>query len=139
VVITATDLERQVIPNLVVLPAAAAVLALRTVSHPSPEWALGAVGAAGFFFLAALAYPRGMGVGDIKLALLVGALLGRTTPVGVMLGLLLALLPSAVLFARHGLQARKMPIPFGAFLAAGAVVALFAGDHILNAYLGVLQ
>jgi leader peptidase (prepilin peptidase) / N-methyltransferase len=138
VVATATDLERRIVPNWVVLPAAAAVLALQTVAHPSPVWAVGAVGAAGFFFLAALAYPGGMGMGDVKLALLIGAMLGRTTPVGIMLGLLLGLIPSVVLIARHGSGARKLAIPFAPFLAAGAVVALFAGDHILNAYLGIL-
>jgi leader peptidase (prepilin peptidase)/N-methyltransferase len=139
VVITATDLERRIVPNRVVLPAAAAVLALQTASHPSPEWALGALGAAGFLFLAVLAYPGGMGMGDVKLALLIGALLGLTTPVGLMLGLLFAFVPSAVLLARHGVRARKMRIPFGPFLAAGAVVALFAGESILHAYLGVLK
>jgi leader peptidase (prepilin peptidase) / N-methyltransferase len=137
VVATATDLERRIVPNWVVLPAAVAVLALQTVSHPSPVWAIGAVGAAAFFFLAALAYPGGMGMGDVKLALLIGALLGRTTPVGIMLGMLFALVPSVVLIARHGSGARKLAIPFAPFLAAGAVVALFAGDHILNAYLGL--
>jgi prepilin signal peptidase PulO-like enzyme (type II secretory pathway) len=135
VVVTATDLERRIVPNRVVLPAAAAVLALQTVSHPSPEWALGAAGAAGFLFLALLAYPGGMGWGDVKLALLIGALLGRTTPVGIMLALFLAILPSLVLFARHGTAARKLAIPFAPFLAAGAVIALFAGEPILNAYL----
>jgi leader peptidase (prepilin peptidase) / N-methyltransferase len=134
VVVTATDLERRIVPNSVVLPAAAAVLALQTASHPSPVWAIGAVGAAGFFLLAALAYPGGMGMGDVKLALLIGALLGRTTVVGLMLGLLFALVPSVVLLGRHGMQARKMKIPFGPFLAAGAVVALFAGHQILHAY-----
>jgi leader peptidase (prepilin peptidase)/N-methyltransferase len=139
VVVTATDLERRIVPNRVVLPAAAAVLALQTASHPSPEWTLGAVGAAGFLFLAALAYPGGMGMGDVKLALLIGALLGRTTPVAILLGLLLALVPSAVLLARHGVSARRLAIPLAPFLAAGAVVALFAGGHILHAYLGVLN
>lgn len=135
VVATATDLERRIVPNRVVLPASVAVLALNTIAHPSPEWALGAVGAAGFLLLAALAYPGGMGMGDVKLALLIGALLGRTTPVGLMLGLLLALVPSAVLLARHGARARRLAIPFAPFLAAGAIVALFAGDYILHAYL----
>jgi leader peptidase (prepilin peptidase) / N-methyltransferase len=138
VVATATDLERRIVPNWVVLPAAVAVLGLQTVAHPSPVWAIGAVGGAGFFFLAALAYPGGMGMGDVKLALLIGAMLGRTTPVGIMLGLLLGLVPSIVLIARHGSGARKLAIPFAPFLAAGAVVALFAGEHILNAYLGIL-
>jgi len=139
VVVTATDLERRIVPNRVVLPAAVAVLVLQTVSHPSPEWAIGAVGAAGFLFLALLAYPAGMGMGDVKLALLIGALLGVTTPVGLMLGLFLALVPSVVLLARHGAGARKLGIPFAPFLAAGAVIALFAGHAILHAYLGVLR
>jgi leader peptidase (prepilin peptidase)/N-methyltransferase len=138
VVATATDLERRIVPNWVVLPSAVAVLALQTIAHPSPVWAIGAVGGAGFFFLAALAYPGGMGMGDVKLALLIGAMLGRTTPVGIMLGLLFGLIPSIVLIARHGSGARKLAIPFAPFLAAGAVVALFAGEHILNAYLGIL-
>ena len=139
VVVSATDLERRIVPNTVVLPAAVAVLALMTVSHPSPEWAIGAVGAAGFLFLAALAYPGGMGMGDVKLALLIGALLGVTATVGLMLGLLFALVPSAVLFARHGVRARRLAIPLAPFLAAGTVVALFAGHAILHAYLGVLS
>jgi leader peptidase (prepilin peptidase) / N-methyltransferase len=139
VVVTATDVERRIVPNRVVLPAAGAVLVLNTVWHPSPVWAIGAIGAAGFLFLAALVYPGGMGMGDVKLALLIGALLGRTTPVGIMLGLFLALVPSIVLLARHGASARKLGIPFAPFLAAGAVVALFAGEAILQAYLGVLK
>ena len=139
VVVTATDIERRIVPNRVVLPAAAAVLALMTAYHPSPAWALGAVGAAGFLFLAALAYPGGMGMGDVKLALLIGALLGVTTPVGIMLGLFLALVPSLVLFARHGMGARRLAIPFAPFLCAGAVIALFAGGPILHAYLGLVK
>jgi leader peptidase (prepilin peptidase) / N-methyltransferase len=139
VVVTATDIERRIVPNRVVLPAAVAVLALMTVSHPSPEWALGALGAAGFLFLAVLAYPRGMGMGDVKLALLIGALLGVTTPVGLMLGMFLALVPSLVLFARHGARARRIAIPFAPFLCAGAVIALFAGEPILHAYLGLVK
>jgi leader peptidase (prepilin peptidase)/N-methyltransferase len=135
VVVTATDLERRIVPNRVVLPAAAAVLALQTVFYPSPQWALGALGASGFLFLAALAYPGGMGMGDVKLALLIGALLGRTTPVAMMLALFLALVPTIVLVARHGARARRLAIPFAPFLAAGAVIALFAGEPILNAYL----
>jgi leader peptidase (prepilin peptidase) / N-methyltransferase len=139
VVVTATDLERRIVPDRVVLPAAAAVLALQTAAHPSPVWAIGAAGAAGFLFLALLAHPAGMGMGDVKLALLIGALLGRTTPVAILLALFLALVPSVVLIARHGARARKLGIPFAPFLAAGAVIALFAGEPILHAYLGVMS
>jgi leader peptidase (prepilin peptidase) / N-methyltransferase len=139
VVVTATDIERRIVPNRVVLPAAVAVLALMTAFHPSPVWALGALGAAGFLFLAAFAYPGGMGMGDVKLALLIGALLGVTTPVGLMLGMFLALVPSIFLFARHGAGARRIAIPFAPFLCAGAVIALFAGHSILHAYLGFVK
>jgi leader peptidase (prepilin peptidase)/N-methyltransferase len=138
VAVSATDVERFVIPNRVVLPAAAAVLAAQTLLHPSVEWTAGAFGASAFLLLAALAYPAGMGMGDVKLALLLGAMLGRTVPVGLMGGMLAALVPSVVLLARHGSAARKMRIPFGPFLALGGVVALFAGHILLNAYLGLL-
>src|SRR6266496_4494750 len=136
VVVTATDLELRIVPNRVVLPAVAAVLALHTAVSPSPEWALAAAGCAGVLFLVALAYPGGLGMGDVKLALLIGAMLGRTAPLALMLGTLLALVPSAVLFARHGVAARKLAIPFAPFLALGSVIALFAGGRLLDAYLG---
>jgi leader peptidase (prepilin peptidase)/N-methyltransferase len=135
VAISATDFEHRIIPNRVVLPAAAIVLAGRTVIDPSPEWTFAAVAAAGFLLVALLAYPAGMGMGDVKLALLLGAMLGRTVGVALMIGMLAALIPSIVLFARHGSAARKMAVPFGPFLAFGGLVALFAGERLLNAYL----
>jgi leader peptidase (prepilin peptidase) / N-methyltransferase len=138
VAISATDLERRIIPNRVVVPAAAVVLVAQTVLHPSIEWLIGGAGAAAFLLLAALAYPGGMGMGDVKLALLLGVAVGRTVPVALFAGMIFALVPSAVLFARHGAAARKMRIPFGPFLALGGVLALFAGKPLLNAYLGVL-
>ena len=138
VVISATDLEHRIIPNRVVLPAAGIVLVAQTLLHPSPEWALAALGASGFLFAAALVYPAGMGMGDVKLALLMGAMLGRSVAVALMLGMILALVPSVVLLARHGAAARKMGIPFGPFLAIGSVIALFWGDRLLDAYLSLL-
>jgi leader peptidase (prepilin peptidase)/N-methyltransferase len=138
VAISVVDLERRIIPNRIVLPAAAVVLVAQTLLFPSPEWALAAVGASLFLFLAALAYPAGMGMGDVKLALLLGAMLGRTVPVAMMMGMIAALVPSIVLLVRHGGAARKMGIPFGPFLALGGIVGLFAGEWILDAYLGLL-
>ena len=138
VAVSATDLEHRIIPNRIVVPAAALCLAAQTVLHPSPEWTIGALGAAGFLLAAAIAYPAGMGMGDVKLALLLGAMLGRTVPVALMLGMIAALVPGLVLFARYGAKARKMGIPFGPFLAFGGVVALFAGDRLLDAYLSLL-
>jgi len=137
VTVSATDLSHRIVPNVVVLPAAAVVLVAMTALHPSAEWALGAFGASFFLFLAALAYPKGMGMGDVKLALLLGAMLGRTVPVALMVGMIAALVPSLVLFARHGKAARKMAIPFAPFLSLGGVVALFAGDELLDAYLSL--
>jgi leader peptidase (prepilin peptidase) / N-methyltransferase len=138
VTISATDLERRIIPNRVVLPAAVVVLVARTVLDPSVEWIAAGLGAGLFFLLAALAYPGGMGMGDVKLAFLLGVGLGRTVPVALLSGMICALVPSVVLLARHGKAARKMAIPFGPFLALGGVLALFAGHPVLDWYLGVL-
>jgi leader peptidase (prepilin peptidase)/N-methyltransferase len=134
--ITVTDLEQRIIPNRIVLPAAAAALAVQTIRDPSPEWALAAAGAGGFYFLMALVYPAGLGLGDVKLALFLGAWLGRDVGIGLFIGSLVALLPAIVILARHGTAGRKMGIPFGPFLAVGAVCANFFGKAILDAWLG---
>jgi leader peptidase (prepilin peptidase)/N-methyltransferase len=139
VVLSSVDLERRIVPNRIVLPAAAIVLVAKTVVHPSVEWIAAGLGASLFLLLAALAYPRGMGMGDVKLALLLGFALGRTVPVGMFAGMIAALVPSIVLFARHGSAARKMAIPFAPFLALGGVLALFAGQPLLHAYLRLLH
>jgi leader peptidase (prepilin peptidase) / N-methyltransferase len=139
VAVSAIDLEHRIIPNRIVLPATIVVLVANTLRDLSPEWALAALGASGFLFAAALIYPAGMGMGDVKLALLMGAALGKTVPVALMAGMVAAMIPSLVLFARHGAKARKMGIPFGPFLAIGSVVALFWGHSILNAYLSTLH
>jgi len=97
------------------------------------------LGASLFLFLAALAYPRGMGMGDVKLALLLGFAVGWTVPVALFAGMIAALVPSAVLFARHGSKARKMAIPFAPFLALGGVLALFWGQPVLDWYQGFLH
>jgi leader peptidase (prepilin peptidase)/N-methyltransferase len=136
VAISATDLERRIIPNRIVLPATVVLLAAQTVLHPSVEWIIAGIVAAAFFLLAALAYPGGMGMGDVKLALFLGVVLGRTVSVALMVGMLCALVPSAVVLAKHGKAGRKMTIPFGPFLALGGLVALFAGHTILNWYWG---
>jgi leader peptidase (prepilin peptidase)/N-methyltransferase len=134
VAVASVDLERQIIPNRIVLPAFVAVLAAQTAIDPSPQWILGALAASGFLFAAALIAPRGMGMGDVKLALVLGAMLGKTVAVGMLLGLFAAMIPAIVLFIRLGVGARKVKLPFGPFLAIGAVIALFAGHELLHAY-----
>ena len=138
VVLSAIDVERRIVPNRIVLPAAAVVLVGQTLVHPSVEWLAAGLGGSLFLFLAALAYPRGMGMGDVKLALLLGFAVGRTVPIAIFAGTLFALVPSVVLFARHGVAARKMAIPFAPFLALGGLLALFAGRPLLHAYLHLL-
>jgi leader peptidase (prepilin peptidase) / N-methyltransferase len=138
VAVSAIDLEHRIIPNRIVVPATGIVLVANTVLHPSPQWILGGLAAFMFLFITALVYPAGMGMGDVKLALFMGVMLGKTVGVALFAGMLAGILPSLVLFARHGMKARKMKIPFGPFLAVGAVVGLFWGHAILDAYLSTL-
>ena len=139
VAISAIDLEHRIIPNRIVVPATAIVLAANTLRDVGPEWAVAGAGAFVFLLAAALIYPAGMGMGDVKLAALMGVALGRTVPVALMAGMLAAMVPSLLLFVRHGKQARKMGFPFGPFLAIGSVVALFWGHALLDAYLATLR
>ena len=140
VLLSAIDVERRILPNVVVLPATAVVLAAQLALFPerAVEWVVSALGASLFLFLALLAYPKGMGMGDVKLALLLGAALGKAVWVGLMVGMLAGSLAGALLIAREGLAARKRTIPFGPFLALGAVVALFFGERMLEAYFSLL-
>jgi len=139
VVISAIDIERRIIPNRIVLPATGVVLVAQTLLHPSLEWILASFLAALFLFLPALIYPAGMGMGDIKLALLLGAMLGRDVGVALMIGLLSAFVPAVFLLATRGKAARKIALPFGPFLAFGGLVALFAGEPLLDWYLGIMS
>jgi leader peptidase (prepilin peptidase) / N-methyltransferase len=138
VAISAVDLEHRIVPDRIVLPATLVVLAAQMIREPSPEWFIASFCAALFLFLAVLAYPAGMGMGDVKLALLMGAALGKLVAVALMVGMLTALVPGVFLLARHGQAARKMGIPFAPFLAIGSIVALFAGEFLLDWYLGIL-
>ncbi len=136
VVVTRTDLEHRIIPNRIVVPGTVVLLGLRTVEDPSVVWLLAALAASAVLFAVALAYPKGMGMGDVKLAAFLGAGLGAAVAVAFFVGFLSAFVPAAYLLVRHGKAARKQAIPLGPFLALGAVVALFAGDEILDWYLG---
>jgi leader peptidase (prepilin peptidase) / N-methyltransferase len=138
VAISAVDVEHRIVPDRIVLPATLAVLVTQTALHPSLEWLLAALAASLFLFLAVLAYPAGMGMGDVKLALLMGAMLGKAVGVALMLGMFAALVPGLYLLARHGSAGRKMAIPFAPFLALGSIVALLAGEQLLDRYLTLL-
>jgi prepilin signal peptidase PulO-like enzyme (type II secretory pathway) len=125
VIVTATDLEYRLIPNRVVGPASLLVLAGMTVAKQSPQWAIAAVAAAAFLLVFGLISPQGMGMGDVKLAFLMGAALGRGVILALVVASLASLVPSIVILARHGRAGRKVGFAFGPFLALGSVVALF--------------
>jgi leader peptidase (prepilin peptidase) / N-methyltransferase len=135
-IVTVTDLERRIVPNRVVLPALAVALVVQTARDPSVEWILAALGAGGFFLVAALVYPAGMGMGDVKLAAFLGAWLGSSVVVALFAGSLIACVPSVALLVTQGSRARKVGLPFAPFLAAGAVVALFWGDALVDWWIG---
>jgi leader peptidase (prepilin peptidase)/N-methyltransferase len=136
VVVTVTDLERRIIPNRVIVPALVVALVVQTIRDPSVEWIVSALAAGGFFFVAALIHPAGLGMGDVKLVAFLGAWLGASVAVAVFAGALLAMIPAIVILAMRGSAGRKIGIPFAPFLAAGGVVGLFFGDAILDAWLG---
>jgi leader peptidase (prepilin peptidase) / N-methyltransferase len=126
VVISAIDLRYRLIPNRIVLPATAVVLVAQIAFYPDQalEWVGGALGAALFLLLPTLVLPAGIGMGDVKLALLIGAMLGKEVLPALLLGFVSVWPVAIYLFARHGRAARKHALPFGPPLAFGAVVML---------------
>jgi leader peptidase (prepilin peptidase)/N-methyltransferase len=136
VAVTVTDLERRVVPNRIIVPALVVALVVQTVRDPSVEWIVAALAAGGFFLIAALIYPAGLGMGDVKLAAFLGAWLGAPVIVALFAGSLLAVIPAVFILVTQGRSARKVGIPFAPFLAGGAIVALFWGDAIMDAWLG---
>jgi leader peptidase (prepilin peptidase) / N-methyltransferase len=134
--VTLTDLERRVIPNAILLVGAAVGLGIVLATDPSslPERAGAAAGAGGFLLLIALLYPRGMGMGDVKLAALMGFFLGSAVVPALAVGTLVGGVVGVGLILARGSEARKTAVPFGPFLALGGVVGLLAGDPMLDWY-----
>jgi leader peptidase (prepilin peptidase)/N-methyltransferase len=135
--VTLIDHEHRIIPNRITLPAALLALALGLALDPGGEPArlIAAAGAGGFLLLAALAYPGGMGMGDVKLAALLGLTLGRAVAPALLIALLSGTLVGIAVIARKGAaEGRKTAIPFGPFLALGALVAVFAGNQLVDVY-----
>lgn len=135
--ITLTDLELRLIPNKILIVSAIAGVALVAAFDPSslPERAIAAAGAGGLLFAVALAYPRGMGLGDVKLAAVMGLYLGRSVAPALLIGFAAGSIFGLALIARHGAAARKQAVPFGPFLALGGVAGLLAGDQMVDWYL----
>jgi leader peptidase (prepilin peptidase)/N-methyltransferase len=136
--ITLIDLEFTIIPNSLTLIGAVAAIALTAAfdsGHLVAHLIAGAA-AGGFFLIAAIVYPAGMGMGDVKLAGVMGLVLGRAVIPAIFAALLLGTIVGAGVMARYGVrEGRKKGIPFGPWLAAGSLVGLFAGDAIVDWYL----
>lgn len=141
VAVSLTDLERRIIPNAILLVAAIAAVAIAAIGDPGslPVRLGAAAGAGGVLFLAALAYPKGMGLGDVKLAATMGLFLGRNVIPAIFVALLAGSLVGLAMIAREGAAARKRAIPFGPFLALGGVVGLLLGDQLVNLYLSTFS
>lgn len=139
--VTLTDLERRVIPNKILLVAAVLGVLISAVGDPGslPERAIASAAAGGLLFLVVLAYPKGMGLGDVKLTAVMGIFLGRNVAPAVLVALLVGSIVGLAMIARQGAAARKQAIPFGPFLAVGGVVGLLAGDQLVDLYLSTFS
>jgi leader peptidase (prepilin peptidase) / N-methyltransferase len=136
--VTLIDFDHRIIPNVILGPAAIAALVIGAITRPSgiPEQLIAGAAAGLFFFIFALAYPKGMGMGDVKLAAVLGLFLGRSVAVAILIGLITAVVVGGVVMARLGVaQGRKTGLPFGPFLAIGGIVAILVGPEIVHSYL----
>lgn len=139
VALAGIDLERRLLPNIIVGPAVVAGLVLSVVSDPSGWWVypLSALAVGAFLLVLAVAYPAGMGMGDVKMGGMLGAFLGPQAALAVFAGALAGAIVGGALMV-VGKMGRRSPLPFGVFLAFGGVVSLFLGTWIWGAYLGVV-
>jgi leader peptidase (prepilin peptidase) / N-methyltransferase len=131
------DLEHRIIPNRLTLLGAVLALVLGTALDPAgePERLIAGAAAGGFLLLAALAYPAGMGMGDVKLAGVIGLFLGAAVAPAILIALFAGVLYGVLVMARVGARAaRKTAVPFGPFLALGAIVAVYLGNPLVNLY-----
>jgi len=136
--ITLIDLDLRLIPNRITLPAAVAAVVAGVVLDVGsvPEQLIAGAAAGGFFLLTALAYPRGMGMGDVKLAGVLGLYLGRAVGPAIFVALIAGVVAGAGVIAVKGARdGRKTAVPFGPFLALGGIVALGVGNAIVDGYL----
>ena len=136
--ITLIDLDHRIIPNAITGPGAVLAVILVAVIQPGDlvEHLLAGAAAGGFLLVAAIAYPSGMGMGDVKLAGMLGLFLGAAVGPGIFVALITGSVGGAVIVARKGAkEGRKTAIPFGPYLALGGLVGLIAGNAIVDWYL----
>jgi leader peptidase (prepilin peptidase) / N-methyltransferase len=129
--LAAIDLEFRLLPNRIVLPATAIVLGLVAAldSSLALEHAIAALGAGAFLLVAALFRPGALGMGDVKLGLLLGAILGASVLTALILGFGAVAIVGLGLLARSGRSALRRELPLGPFLALGAILVLVGGGY----------
>jgi leader peptidase (prepilin peptidase) / N-methyltransferase len=127
-VVTVSDLRTRLVPDAALLASLAVALPVCLFSDPDavPERLLAGLAAGGFLLAAALIRPDGMGLGDVKLAGVLGFYLGTRVAEAMLVAFAAGSIVGLVLLARHGLAARSRTIPFAPFLAIGALVVLAA-------------
>jgi leader peptidase (prepilin peptidase)/N-methyltransferase len=142
------DIDVKRLPDKIVLPSYAVVAMLLIVASigghdwwPLARAAIGAAALFAFYFAIAFAYPAGMGLGDVKLAGVLGALMGYlswSAPIVATFGafLLGAVVGIVLMVTNRG--GRKTAIPFGPFMIAFALITVFAGDGLADWYLRLL-
>jgi leader peptidase (prepilin peptidase)/N-methyltransferase len=136
--ITLIDIDHRIIPNKLTLIGTIVPIVILLLTDPDalPGHLLAGALAGGFLLVAALAYPSGMGMGDVKLAWVMGLFLGRAVGPAMLFGLLAGSIVGVAVMARKGVkEGRKTAMPFGPFLAFGALVGLYFGDAIVDWYL----
>ena len=135
----ATDLEQRIIPNRLMAAGAVLALVLWTIADPSrlPENLIAGAAAGGLLLVAAIAYPAGMGMGDVKLAAVMGLFLGRLVGPALFIGFAAGALVGIAIVAARGPAARKQGVPFAPFLALGGVLALLFGAGLIDWYVDV--
>ena len=139
--LTLADLAERRLPNRLTGPAAVVAVVAGSLLDPGGELErlLAGAAAGACFLLAALASPAGMGMGDVKLAAVLGLFLGEEVAVALLVALLAAVAVGLAIIAREGARAgRKTVLAFGPFLALGGVAAVITGQPLMNAYLAHL-
>ena len=141
VLVAAIDIEHRIVPNRILAPAALIALLLWLVADPERvlENLIAGAAAGGFLLIAAIAYPGGMGMGDVKLAAVMGFFLGRAVAPALLIGFAVGVVVGIGIMAARGVAARKQAIPFAPYLALGGVVGQLFGSDIINWYLDISQ
>lgn len=136
IALAAIDFDHKLLPNKIVYPLAAwGVIATLLVDRDDlVENLIAGAGAFTFLLVAVIAYPRGMGMGDVKLAGAMGLYLGLSVVPALLVAFLSGSLVGVAILAREGAAGRKKAVPFGVFLALGGIVGVLAGPELIDLY-----